>query len=139
MHHLQILALPQLAVLYINHCDCQLMDGLYPAAVSTAITRLDIEYSSSIQGAFLAALPQLRHLDIWEADVESVEAINRTLGSLQQLSYISLYWNCTTPPASLACLTNLRRLYIFADTQPEEGLHEEGGLPPPGAWSSGLQ
>ena len=138
---MQILALPELEVLELDDSVCQLRGDIKPMAASTSITRLKL-HNCSVHSAFLAALPELRHLKLWKEseDTETVEAVTAALSSLRQLTSVSLYWPCTIPPASLTHLTNLRRLRVhFDEGDFQEEIPEAGGLPPPGDWTSGLE
>ena len=135
-------AAPQLAALELCDCYCNLKDDLEPGPLSTSITSLKIDDCKKLT-AFLVALPELRHLELC-ADNENhiantVEEVNTAFSSLHHLTYVSLSWRRTVPPASLTHLTNMRRLrlhyYTFWFPEGPEG----GRLPPPGAWSSGLQ
>ena len=71
-----------------------------------------------------------------------MEVVNAAFSSLRQLTSFILH-PCIVPPASLTLLTNLRRLAVyFAEGSYGSYLEEApevGVLPPPGAWSSGLQ
>ena len=142
-HMAQILALPQLADLEMADCECLSMDDPQPMPAMTSITRLTIN-DCNVHTVFLVALPELRHLDLWNAnneDADTLEAVNASFSSLRQLTYVSLFWRCTIPPASLIHLTNLRRLKVYFDERCfQEGVPAGVGcLPSPGAWSSGLQ